>query len=69
MALVIIQIQDNPDGSTSVRAASEPPLVEGSVCTTVAEKLGAITVQNLNNIMANLSSPQIQIVGANELPN
>lgn len=67
MALVVITVQDKPDGSVAVNLETEPPVVFGQAKFSPAQSLGAAA---LNAIHAQLPkpAPQIVLAGADELP-
>lgn len=67
MALLLISVQDLPDGTVSVRMNNEPPVSPGQTTFTPAERMGAVA---LNAIHGALDQEQnrIVLVGADGIP-
>lgn len=68
MALVIVQLQDAPDGSVEVRLANEPHIASDRSTFTPAEKLGAVIVNTLHRAMSR-QQDGLLISDGGELPN
>lgn len=67
MALVIIQVQDAPDGSVTVNLTTEPRIVGPRAKFSEAEKLGAVALNAIHTQLAE-AAPKLIIAGADELP-
>lgn len=67
MALVVIQVQDMPDGSVGVNLVTEPRIVGPKAHFSQAEKLGALALTAIHNELENLG-PQLVLAGADEMP-
>jgi len=67
MALVVIQLQDRPDGTADVRLSTEPPVVDGQLADSAAQKMAVIALDAIHAAMAD-TGPKLVIVGADELP-
>lgn len=67
MALVVIQVQDMPDGSIGVNLVIEPRIVGPKANFTAAEKLGAVAINAIHAELENVG-PKLVVAGADELP-
>lgn len=57
MAIVLISIQDEPDGQVTVHLATEPPMLPGGQgAETNAQKLGAVALNALLESLAEAST-------------
>lgn len=73
MALIVITIKDQPDGSVSVQLLDEPACTPDQTEFTPAQHVGAIALNAVDNELhtRNLLEPagqKLQLVGADELP-
>lgn len=68
MALVVIHVQDMPDGSIDVNLKTEPRIVGPKATFTTAEKLGAVALNAIHTKLQDIG-PKIVIAGADQLPN
>lgn len=67
MAMVIITVQDMPDGNVDVRMNSEPIVTPGQTEFTDAQRMGAVALNAIHGALQE-SQPTLQIFGADELP-
>lgn len=67
MALVVIQVQDMPDGSIGVNLVTEPRIVGPKANFTAAEKPGAVALNAIHTELENVG-PKLVIAGADEMP-
>lgn len=67
MALVVIQVQDMPDGSVGVNLVTEPRIVGPKAKFTEAEKLGAVALNAIHSELEN-AGPKLVVAGADEMP-
>jgi hypothetical protein len=67
MALVVIQVQDMPDGSVGVNLVTEPRIVGPKAKFTEAEKLGAVALNAIHSELEN-TGPKLVVAGADEMP-
>jgi hypothetical protein len=68
MALVVIQVQDMPDGSVGVNLVTEPRIVGPKAKFTEAEKLGAVALNAIHTELESLAGPKLILAGADEMP-
>jgi hypothetical protein len=67
MALVVIQIQDMPNGVVGVNLVTEPQITGPKTEFTEAEKLGAIALSAIHSEIED-TGPKLVLVGADEMP-
>jgi hypothetical protein len=67
MALIVIQVQDMPDGSVGVNLVTEPRIVGPKANFTEAEKLGAVALNAIHSELEN-TGPKLVVAGADEIP-
>jgi len=69
MAMVIITIQDMPDGTVDVRMNSEPIVQPGQTEFTQAQRMGAVSLNAIKGALDEESErPRLVLVGADEMP-
>lgn len=68
MALLLISVQDMPDGSVSVRLATEPHVTPGQSTFTQAERMGAVALNAIQGAL-NQEESRLILVDANGMPN
>lgn len=67
MPLIIISIQDTPDGNVDVRLNHEPPVPPEQESFTQAQQLGAIALNAIHRTIRS-EGPKIQLVDADGMP-
>jgi hypothetical protein len=67
MALIVIQVQDMPDGSVGVNLITEPRIVGPKAKFTEAEKLGAVALHAIHSELENIG-PKLVVAGTDEMP-
>lgn len=68
MALVLILVQDMPDGTVSVRMSNEPHIEPGKTTFTPAERMGAVALNAIYGALEQEESKLI-LVDATGMPN
>lgn len=69
MSMVIITIQDMPDGTVDVRMNSEPIVQPGQMEFTQAQRMGAVSLNAIKGALDEESErPRLVLVGADEMP-
>lgn len=69
MSMVIITIQDMPDGTVDVRMNSEPIVKPGQTEFTQAQRMGAVSLNAIKGALDEESErPRLVLVGADEMP-
>ena len=73
MALIILTIQDLPNGSVSVQLTDEPKCTEDQKEFTPAQHIGAAALNTIDKMVrdplyVNPNSKKLKLVGADELP-
>lgn len=68
MALLIISVQDMPDGTVAVRLANEPHVDPGQTTFTQAERMGAVALNAIQGALDQEESKLI-LVDATGMPN
>lgn len=67
MALLIISVQDLPDGTVSVRLTNEPTVNPGQTTFTPAERMGAVALNAIHGALDQEES-KIVLVDATGVP-
>ena len=67
MALVIIAVQDMPDGTVSVRLSNEPVLKPDQTTFTAAERVSAVALKAIHDAI-DQAGPKLVLVDANGIP-
>ena len=67
MAMILITVQDMPDGNVDVRMHSEPHVLPGQVEFTDAQRMGAVALNAIHGALQDTGS-KIVIAGADEMP-
>ena len=67
MALLMITVQDMPDGTVSVRLSNEPHVTPGQTTFTPAERMGAVALNAIHGALDQEGSKLI-LVGADGMP-
>lgn len=67
MALLIISVQDLPDGTVSVRLTNEPTVKPGQTTFTPAERMGAVALNAIHGALDQEES-KIVLVDATGVP-
>lgn len=68
MALIILTLQDLPDGTVDVKLNLEPPVApDGTDKLTMAQQLATVALNAIHNTMRE-EAPRIQVAGADEMP-
>lgn len=67
MALLLISVQDMPDGTVSVRLNNEPPVEPGQTTFTPAERMGAVALNAIQGAL-DQESPKLVLVDATGIP-
>jgi hypothetical protein len=67
MALIVIQVQDMPDGSVGVNLVTEPRIVGPKAKYTEAEKLGAVALNAIHSELESIG-PKLVVAGPDEMP-
>lgn len=67
MALLIISVQDLPDGTVSVRLTNEPAVNPGQTTFTPAERMGAVALNAIHSALAQ-EEKKLVLVGADGMP-
>ena len=68
MALILISVQDLPDGTVSVRLSTEPLVESGKTNFTQAERMGAVALNAIHGALDQEESKLI-LVDATGMPN
>lgn len=67
MSLIVITVQDMPDGNVSVRLNTEPLVEPGKSTFTQAERMGAVALNAIYGALDQEES-KIVLVGADGMP-
>ena len=67
MALLLISVQDMPDGTVSVRLTNEPPVNPGQTTFSPAERMGAVALNAIHGALDQEES-KLVLVDATGMP-
>ena len=67
MALLLITVQDMPDGTVSVRLHNEPAVSPGQSTFTQAERMGAVALNAIHGALEQ-EGPKLVLVDAAGIP-
>ena len=71
MALIVITVQDLPDGNVEVKMHAEPPVQGGETEFTDAQRMGAVALNAIHGAIseeARKAPPKLIIASADDLP-